>query len=1780
MNRKITFERKYYLIFIMLITLILPLNGNIAFRNSTHNTSFGVLAIQKLKHQLFERINHITEVGPTPTASIFAIQPSCNNGAIQSDGYLQISAYTNGDRYNFSIGSTYSGNTDYANAMVIGALPFQFNTGLSNPMGSQDYTVRVFNGASDCFLDITVTMKEQDCLLSCDCNENIYLNETTNNGRIHKFKINPNFQIGVDPPMSIISNEIGNPWFDNDAAGETVINPHGLGVDLNGYLYIGESNRRSTSNIRKFTCDGEIFPTSDFIIPNEAGFNFASKDGLLYVGTQEFGNTSIENVINVYDLCTSNLVGFYCLDQVANQKDWGLFMSEDGTMYVTSDFNAEGNSNDAPNQLYRFNVNTTPLNPVGATSPTCISPFISEGANPPSIGNNYFARDRVFGVTVDAAGNFYIAERTFSGETDYPGGGAPDNSSRILKYNSSGNLVAISDYDVVEGDGGYIRAIGVYYLESLDALLVSTASPSDDCVSLFDANLNYLGAVVPATGNNAQAKGINVLKECCPTNNNVTIDTILCSTTINSTYFLQELINCSGTICEGVWEEGTSNTGLTYDTCDNSVIINALNACGTFTLQSDGTGNNPQCGAFRITVNIEVGNVIAPEVSGNQVVCEGGDPAAFTVTTAASGSATLSYQWQSSPDSLTGYTDISGATSATYDPPSGITDTTFYKVITMVDGGCSTGNCKDTSHVISVHTMECCTNPTATATAVEPTCTGNTPNSDGYLQLSAVTNGDRYHYSTGNTFDDNGGANTYTNATDLSGATYPLQFATGQPNPVGTQDYTIRVYNGANDCFSDVIVTMNQKDCSVCTIPTTFQCQFYGDETGNSWTTDADCAITTCTGTAVRMRAVPNSANYTFEWRNPSSVVVGTNRVLILNNILSVDAGTYTLNITDTSTGCTSTKTFDLTVVDANIAVVDPTCGGVNDGTITVTPTLAGTYTYSIDGSNFQSSNTFTNLVEGNYTVYFKNSTMFDTCSIGNVVLERPAPKATAFAIQPSCTNNVLNSDGYLQISGYSNADRYNFSIGSTYTGNSDYANASTIGALPFKFSLGLSNPSGTQDYTIRLFNAESACFTDFVVTMNEQTCQLSCDCEENLYLNDESLNEVHKFRIANNGDVTEIGNPWLAADSIIDPHGLAIDLNGQIYIGAVDSFDTNIEGPLYKLDCDGNILDTNFLAPVTEFSFNYGSHNGVLYLPNNKTYAVDAYSLCDASYLGSMKIANGNATHTWGFYMDEENWYVPDRTSGTVYSGSLDLTLYDNLATETGTALFSTGFTGDYLVEAAMGITRDNSGNFFIVFNNFTGDLAEPKVRKYSSTGTLLATVTDNTSTINLINGQAGFWGARGITYSKTTNYIYISSRDNCLSVFDESLTELVARNIGNPDNTKPKGIGVTKECCPTSNHLVIDTILCTTNVGEKVFLQNLINCDGSVCEGLWTATSGTTGMTYNSCDNSVTINTASACGSFVLESDGLGANPKCGAFVITVNIEVGNVTASIINNPNQTWCEGGDPAAFTVTTTASGSATLSYQWQSSSDSLTGYTDISGATSATYDPPSGITDTTFYKVITMVDGGCSTGNCKDTSNIVSIHTLPCDWGDLPDTSATLNRNDYQTTSTNNGPVHVIIPGLKLGLLVDAENDGQPDTLAFGDDNNSDDEDGLIIFPSLNIAPGGTIRLPLTVTNTTGNIAHLEAWIDWNGDGDFEGTDEMVANYMDAADGVFPVSMNINVPSDALTDNLLGFRIRLSNSDNMTPYGKVNSGEIEDYLIGIECPQPVCLPIEIEMKRE
>ncbi|RCS26749.1 T9SS C-terminal target domain-containing protein [Polaribacter sp. WD7] len=119
------------------------------------------------------------------------------------------------------------------------------------------------------------------------------------------------------------------------------------------------------------------------------------------------------------------------------------------------------------------------------------------------------------------------------------------------------------------------------------------------------------------------------------------------------------------------------------------VTVPSVAAGGTYTgvvtvrISSSGTIS----AEYPITINVEKTN--GGVIAGNQTVLNNTDVTAFTSVAEATGIGGVTYQWQESVTSATtGFTDISGATSATYDKGI-ITQTTYYKrIATSITNGC------------------------------------------------------------------------------------------------------------------------------------------------------------------------------------------------------------------------------------------------------------------------------------------------------------------------------------------------------------------------------------------------------------------------------------------------------------------------------------------------------------------------------------------------------------------------------------------------------------------------------------------------------------------------------------------------------------------------------------------------------------------------------------------------------------------------------------------------------------------------------------------------------------------------------------------------------------------------------------------------------------------------------------------------------------------------------------------------------------------------------------
>lgn len=167
------------------------------------------------------------------------------------------------------------------------------------------------------------------------------------------------------------------------------------------------------------------------------------------------------------------------------------------------------------------------------------------------------------------------------------------------------------------------------------------------------------------------------------------------------------------------------------------------------------------------------------------------------------------------------------------------------------------------------------------------------------------------------------------------------------------------------------------------------------------------------------------------------------------------------------------------------------------------------------------------------------------------------------------------------------------------------------------------------------------------------------------------------------------------------------------------------------------------------------------------------------------------------------------------------------------------------------------------------------------------------------------------------------------------------------------------------------------------------------------------------------------------------------------------------------------------------------------------------------------------------------------------VGVLDLDFGDAPD-------NPYPTYINNNGARHIVIDGIYLGVGIDSESDGQPNPGADGDDNDgNDDEDGIIF--TTGVIKGSSVIIEVAAS-TQGK---LNAWVDFNQDGDWADSNEHVLKDVDLVAG--HNSLNFDVPSNAIVGDTYG-RFRFNKGGGLSFDGFAEDGEVEDYQIIIKDP--------------
>lgn len=154
--------------------------------------------------------------------------------------------------------------------------------------------------------------------------------------------------------------------------------------------------------------------------------------------------------------------------------------------------------------------------------------------------------------------------------------------------------------------------------------------------------------------------------------------------------------------------------------------------------------------------------------------------------------------------------------------------------------------------------------------------------------------------------------------------------------------------------------------------------------------------------------------------------------------------------------------------------------------------------------------------------------------------------------------------------------------------------------------------------------------------------------------------------------------------------------------------------------------------------------------------------------------------------------------------------------------------------------------------------------------------------------------------------------------------------------------------------------------------------------------------------------------------------------------------------------------------------------------------------------------------------------------NITTL--LGTDYGDAP--------VSYPSAS------HDIVEGFSLGLTVDPDNADQPSPEA-----NIDSDDGVNFPEALDRNEPNSITVQATA------IGRLDAWIDFNQDGDWNDEGEQVYRNisLDVGANILPLS----VPLGASSGDVVA-RFRYSSTGNLSPAGFALDGEVEDYVVTID----------------
>lgn len=489
------------------------------------------------------------------------------------------------------------------------------------------------------------------------------------------------------------------------------------------------------------------------------------------------------------------------------------------------------------------------------------------------------------------------------------------------------------------------------------------------------------------------------------------------------------------------------------------------------------------------------------------------------------------------------------------------------------------------------------------------------------------------------------------------------------------------------------------------------------------------------------------------------------------NIIQNVPAGNYQLTVTDVN-GCKSDTTVILTQPPQInlVTVITPSGCNLNDGTIelTITSSFSGTLLYSIDnGTNYQTSNLFTNLNPGVYNVLIEDG---NGCMIKDTAIVNTINAPNIDSIKSQSLTCYRSQDGALNIYGSGGVGTLTYSINN----GSTYSATNAFNSLTAKtYTIVIKDNNNCRVYQL------AAVKEPLPIIIRGDIVSTSCGLN-NGSANLHPDNGVLPLEYSTDGGLTWSTNyfygqlpPGTITFTVRDANGCTSTRPYQIAASTAPSFD-NVS--VQSLKCfntnTGSITlnSINGIPPIT-----YSIDSGITYQPTNQFQ-----NLISGNYYLSIKDNKGCRADTTVQLSQPAQLSFTSTITNTVCSypnGSIDITGNGGTTPYTysidGGATFTANSYNANLTPGSYKIVVRDTNNCEEASTANIIDEPGPRITGHSFSPQICDNTANASVAINAISGTGTlFYSAdSGLTYSTSNNINNLNGGNCTLIVRDANL-------------------------------------------------------------------------------------------------------------------------------------------------------------------------------------------------------------------------------------------------------------------------------------------------------------------------------------------------------------------------------------------------------------------------